>query len=188
MNVQDAEIERVLSDMMTSDTGRIKISTIENLGLALYNADSYLAALCLFEEQALMAREDEEMGFLKDASNNIGYTLEALGDPDKAMAAYKEEEVICRTHSYPRDLAVSLINQAQILTDHKGNIVSGMPLAKEAIKLFHELGETDFVAKVQAFIQQYEPDFLFKTDGYNSKKISHPVINLADYRYKIEIQ
>jgi hypothetical protein len=78
--------------------------------------------------------------------------LYARGDLDGAMAHYKEQERLCRELGNPEGLAISLVNQALILSQGMDRPQEALPLAAEAHHLAMAYGYAALAGQVKTIL------------------------------------
>ena len=98
----------------------LQITRLDRQGRKHYSAKKYTEALSLFEKQVEICRNLGDMDKLQLALNNVGCALQEIGEWEKSIAIHAEQEAISRQHHFPYGLALSLLNQAEILEKNFG--------------------------------------------------------------------
>jgi tetratricopeptide (TPR) repeat protein len=93
--------------------------------------------MALYKQTEQICRELGKDGLQRTLGNQANI-LYARGDLDGAMALHKQKEQICRELGSIEGLAISLVNQAELLADKMAHPQQALPLAEQAYRLAHE--------------------------------------------------
>ena len=97
-------------------------------------------AMELHKEEEQICRELGNKDGLQASLGNQALIHQDWDDLEQAMEFHKEQERICRELRNPSGLAYSFVNQALVWYEGRHNPKAALPLAKEAFRLFKEVG------------------------------------------------
>ena len=83
-----------------------------------------------------------------------GLILQARGDLDGALTLHKEQERLCRELGNTQGLAISLANQAILLSEGMNRPQEALPLAAEAHRLALDHGYAALAGQIKAILDQ----------------------------------
>ena len=82
--------------------------------------------------------------------------LQAKGDLDGAMRLYEEQEAICRRLNNPNGLAISLVNQGELLALMLSRPGEGLPLAEEAARIATKHGLLALAQEIEPIVKKIQ--------------------------------
>ena len=131
------EQERICRDLRNKDGLQRSLGNQANIHYARGDLDE---AMRLHKEEERICRDLRNKDGLQRSLGNQANIHYARGDLDEAMRLYKEQEQICREVGIPSGLAYSFWNQALVWHEGYHDPETALPLAKEALRLFTDVG------------------------------------------------
>ena len=96
--------------------------------------------------------QDGDRANLQGALGNQALILKAQGDLDGAMRLHKEQERICRELGKVEGMAISLANQASLLSNKLNRPQEALPLAEESYRLATQHGLAALAGQIKPIL------------------------------------
>jgi diguanylate cyclase (GGDEF)-like protein len=123
---------------------------LQSIAIAYRRMGEYDKALEYFNASRARSTARKDWSSLVLDLLQLGFVHEDLGQPDQALAMYREAEQLARRHTWPYDLGAAHLGMAGALV-LKREYAQALRLANQADQEFAALGDTSNVGMIELF-------------------------------------
>jgi diguanylate cyclase (GGDEF)-like protein len=123
---------------------------LQNIAIAYRRLGEYAKALEYFEASRARSLERKEWDALVLDLLQLGFVHEDLGQPERAMAMYREAERLARSHGWPYDIGAAHLGMAGALVLQR-RYAEALRMAERADREFAALGDTSNIGMIELY-------------------------------------